>query len=67
MQKEELTGLPQGARRQLASPRVLQWSASGRIAPKPSLLNARKDEAIFIVAPHRARESTLDPHECTVS
>ena len=30
----------QGARRQLASPRVLQWSASGRIAPRPSLLNA---------------------------
>ena len=30
----------EGARRQLASPRVLQWSASGRIAPRPSLLNA---------------------------
>ena len=30
-------GLTPGARRQLASPRVLQWSARGRIAPKPSL------------------------------
>ena len=31
--------LTPGARRQLASPRVLQWSASGSVAPESSLFN----------------------------
>ena len=44
-------GLPPGARRQLASPRVLQWSASGRIAPRPSSLKClRFMRPLFILA-----------------
>jgi hypothetical protein len=38
----------QGARRQLASPRMLQWSASGKVAPEFSLFNA------FLPAPSAA-------------
>jgi hypothetical protein len=37
-----------GARRQLASPRVLQWSASGKVAPESSLFNT------FLPAPPAA-------------
>jgi hypothetical protein len=40
MQKGDGWAYRQGARRQLASPRVLQWSASGRVAPRPSLLKS---------------------------
>jgi cytochrome c553 len=52
-------GAARRARRLLASPRVLQWPASGRIAPRPSLLNAsssqRASHAARCVACHGVR------------